>query len=79
MSWRDHITADPTVLAGKPILKGTRLSVELILGRLADGWSQDDLLASYPTLTPVALQAVFAFATEMVREEEFVALAKIGA
>jgi uncharacterized protein (DUF433 family) len=79
MSWRDHITADPTVLAGKPILKGTRLSVELILGRLADGWSQDDLLASYPTLTSEALQAVFAFATEMVREEEFVALAKIGA
>jgi uncharacterized protein (DUF433 family) len=60
-------------------LKGTRLSVELILGRLADGWSQDDLLASYPTLTSEALQAVFAFATEMVREEEFVALAKIGA
>jgi uncharacterized protein (DUF433 family) len=67
------------VLTGKPVLKGTRLSVELILGRLADGWSQDDLLASYPTLTPEGLQAIFAFATEMVREEEFVALAKIGA
>lgn len=79
MTWKDHIVADPAVLAGKPIIKGTRLSVELLLGRLADGWSQADLLAAYPNLTPEALQAVFAFASEMMREERFVAVGKLAA
>jgi uncharacterized protein (DUF433 family) len=49
--WRDHITADPDILVGKPIIKGTRISVELILGRLANGWSFEQILESYPHIT----------------------------
>ena len=79
MNWKEHITVDPNVLVGKPVLTGTRLSVELILDRLADGWTQEDLLRSYPKLTPEAIHAVFAFASEMLREEEFVAVEKITA
>jgi uncharacterized protein (DUF433 family) len=64
MNWKEHIIADPEILAGKPTIKGTRLSVEMILDRLADGWSAQELFEAYPRLTPQDLQAVFAFAAE---------------
>jgi uncharacterized protein (DUF433 family) len=62
MNWRDYIHADPEILAGKPVVKGTRLAVEFLLGLLGTGWTQEQILANYPTLTPEGLQAVFAFA-----------------
>lgn len=76
MNWKDHIVVDAEILSGKPVIKGTRLAVELILDRLADGWSEEDLVRSYPNLTPEALQAVFAFASEVMREEEYIARKK---
>ncbi len=76
MNWKEHIVSDPEILAGKPTIKGTRLSVELILDRLADGWTEQDLYRSYPNLTPVALHAVFAFASEVMRDEDYVARGK---
>lgn len=68
MNWEERIVADPKVLVGKPTIKGTRLSVELILDRLADGWSEADLLESYPRLTRDDLRAVFAFMRECVAD-----------
>ena len=59
MNWRDHIHTDPNVLLGKPVLKGTRLSVELILELYGSGWTEQMLLDSYPSLTRDSLQAVF--------------------
>jgi len=79
MNWRDHIVSDPEILVGKPVVKGTRLSVDLILDRLADGWTAEDLLKSYPRLTPEALLAVFAFAAEVLKDEDYVARAKAAA
>lgn len=79
MNWRDYIVSDPEILVGKPVVKGTRLSVDLILDRLADGWSTEDLFHSYPRLTPEALQAVFAFAAEVLKDEDYVAHAKAAA
>ncbi len=79
MNWRDHIVSDPEILVGKPVVKGTRLSVELVLDRLADGWTAQDLFQSYPRLTPDALQAVFAFAAEVLKDEDYVARAKTAA
>ena len=76
MDWREHIVSDSGILVGKPVVKGTRLSVDLILDRLADGWTAEDLFKSYPRLTPEALQAVFAFAAEMLKDQDYVALAK---
>ena len=46
-----RIVLDPAVLAGKPIVRGTRLSVEFIIGLMADGWNEPDILANYPGLT----------------------------
>lgn len=76
MNWKDYIVFDPDILVGKPTIRGTRLSVELILDRLADGWSREDIFRSYPNLTPEALQAVFAFASEVLKDEEYVTRSK---
>ena len=46
-----RIVLDPAILAGKPVGRGTRLSVEFIIGLMADGWSEPDILANYPGLT----------------------------
>lgn len=70
MNWKQHITVDPDVLVGRAIIRGTRLSVELILDRLADGWTPDDLLRSYPKLSVQAIQAVLVFASEMMRDRK---------
>jgi len=69
MRWQDYITSDPEVLCGKPIIKGTRLSVEFILNLLAEGWSAEQILENYPTITSENLKAVFAFVAECIGEE----------
>lgn len=69
MAWQDHITTDPAVLAGKPVVRGTRLTIDFLLGLFAAGWSPDQVLASYPQLTPDALRAVFAYAAEVLHDE----------
>ena len=69
IDWRQFIHSDPEVLLGKPVVKGTRLSVEFILGLFAEGWTEKQVLENYPTLTVESLRAVFAFAKDCMREE----------
>ena len=64
----DLIVRDPEILGGKPIVRGTRLAVEFILGLFAAGWTQDQVLETYPALTPERLRAVFAYAAEALGE-----------
>ena len=64
MNWENRIVSDPNVLVGKPTIKGTRISLELIFDRLADGWTEKQILESYPRLTRNDLRAVFAYAQE---------------
>lgn len=59
-----HITTDPTVLAGKPVIAGTRISVQLILEKLRDGWTILDLLDDYPQLTRGQIVAAIDYAAE---------------
>ena len=61
MNWNDRIVSDKNVLLGKPIIKGTRISVEFILERLANGWTEEKILQSYPHLKREDIQAVFAY------------------
>jgi uncharacterized protein (DUF433 family) len=74
MDWQPYIHSDPKILVGKPVVKGTRLAVEFLLGLYAAGWTEAQILESYPTLTPEALRAVHAFAAESVQEERFYTL-----
>jgi uncharacterized protein (DUF433 family) len=68
MEWRGKIISDKEVLAGKPVVKGTRLSVEFLLGLFANGWKEEEVLENYPTLKKEDIQAVFAFAQDGLKE-----------
>jgi uncharacterized protein (DUF433 family) len=62
MDWKAYIGSDPTVLLGKPVVKGTRISVEFLLDLTAEGWSRDQILSNYPSLTAASPAAAFAYA-----------------
>jgi uncharacterized protein (DUF433 family) len=64
-----RIVLDPAVLAGKPIVRGTRLSVEFIIGLMADGWSETDILANYPGLTREDIAACLTYARNVLNSE----------
>ncbi len=68
--WHDYVHSDPLVLLGKPVVKGTRLSVEFILGLYSEGWTEKQVLDNYPSLTPEALKAVFSFVAECMRSDD---------
>lgn len=71
MNWRHYIHSDPQVLVGKLIVRGTRLSVEFILGLFAAGWTTQQVLDSYPTLNLIDLQATFAFAADCLKDDVY--------
>lgn len=67
--WQKRIVVDPKVLVGKPVIKGTRLSVEFILDLLANDWTIERILSEYPQLEREDVMAVLKYAAEMVKEE----------
>ena len=69
MELKDRVISDPEILLGKPVIKGTRISVELIVDRLADGWTFEQVLESYPHITREDILAALAFAAEKLRED----------
>ena len=71
----ERIIVDSEILAGKPIIKGTRISVEFILELLAADLSVDDILREYPHLTKEDVLAALEYATKVLRHEEIYLLA----
>lgn len=67
--WQTWITSNPKVLAGKPVVKHTRLSVSFLLGLLSQGWTEAQILENYPQLSREGLRAAITYAQEMVEEE----------
>lgn len=65
----DRIALNPAVLAGKPVIRGTRLSVEFIIGLLADGWTEADIVSNYPSLGHEDVIACLAYARDRLRDE----------
>jgi len=68
MDWRERIETNPDVLAGEPVVRGTRLAVELILELLAAGQTEADLLANYPRLAHEDLFACLSYASHLAHE-----------
>jgi uncharacterized protein (DUF433 family) len=64
-----RIALDPDVLAGKPVIRGTRLSVEFIIGLMADGWSETDILANYSNIAHEDIIACLAYARDTLSSE----------
>jgi len=73
MDYRAHIDSDPSVLAGKPVVKGTRVAVDQVLDLLSQGWSEADLLEAFPGITPADIRACLAYATATIRNEQLLA------
>ena len=69
---KDRVVVDPRVLGGKPVIRGTRIPVYLILELLANGWSVDDILREYPHLTREDVLAAIRYAARVLREEVIV-------
>ena len=70
MHWRDRITVDPRILVGKPVVKGTRIAVEMVVDLLAAGWSHQQILDSYPTLIEDDVRACLGYASELLHGEK---------
>ncbi|WP_192823347.1 DUF433 domain-containing protein [Rufibacter sp. LB8] len=68
MNWQQHIIEDENILVGKPTIKGTRLSVEFLVGLLAQGWSEAQILENYPRLQKEHLQAMFLYVQDCFRD-----------
>jgi uncharacterized protein (DUF433 family) len=65
--WRSRITIDPKVLAGKPVVRGTRISVEFILDMLANSWTIEEILENYPQLKKEDVIAALKYAAEVLK------------
>lgn len=69
MDWQKHIEANPKILYGKPVIKNTRIPVDMILEKLAVGDTIDDLLQAYPKITREDINACLLFAADAVKNE----------
>jgi uncharacterized protein (DUF433 family) len=74
MDWRARIVVDPKVLVGKPVIKGTRISVELVIDLLGRGYTVEQVIRQYPHVTAEDVQACLAYASEVLRSERVYAL-----
>ena len=70
MSWEQRIVLNPEILAGKPVIKGTRISVEFVIELLAQGWSEAQIIDNYSGLTHEDIQACLAYASSVLRSEK---------
>lgn len=75
VNWRDRVVVDQEVLVGKPVIRGTRLAIEFIVGLLAQGWSEAEVLQNYPGLTREDIQACLGYAAEILHSERVYPLA----
>ncbi len=69
MTEHNRITLAPEILAGKPVIRGTRLSVEFVIGLMADGWNEADILENYPGIEHDDILACLACARDTLSSE----------
>jgi len=69
MTEQNRITLAPEILAGKPVIRGTRLSVEFVIGLMADGWGEADILENYPGIEHDDILACLAYARDTLSSE----------
>ena len=77
MASTDRIEFNPKVMLGKPVIRGTRITVELLLRKLGEGASEQDLLTAYPRLTQEDIRAAITYAADVVGHEEIAVVSPI--
>ncbi|WP_143309264.1 DUF433 domain-containing protein [Chitinophaga vietnamensis] len=75
MNYIEYIESNENVMLGKPVVKGTRITVALVLQRLSEGATTEELMKAYPSLTPTAIAAVLAYASDVIGNESIIAVA----
>jgi uncharacterized protein (DUF433 family) len=70
VEWRERIVVNPEVMTGKPVIKGTRLTVDHVIELLAEGWTTDQIVEEYPGVTTDDVGACLAYASELVKSEK---------
>lgn len=76
MDYKNIIHSDPRVMMGKPVIKGTRITVEHILAELTSGMDISDIVEAHPSLDPNKVRAAIAYALDIIRNEDVYELAK---
>ena len=74
MTLNEWVEVDPDVMCGKPVIKGTRIPVELVVRKLGEGATIGDLLEGYPNLTKQAIHAALLYAADTIADEQFIYL-----
>jgi uncharacterized protein (DUF433 family) len=69
MNWQERISINPAILVGKPVIRGTRLSVEFVVGLMASGWTETQVLENYPNITREDITACLAYAHALLEQE----------
>jgi len=72
-SYLERITVDPEIMLGKPVIRGTRITVELILRKLSEGMSIEELLEAYPHLVRDDILAAISYSADVISQEELIA------
>ena len=75
INWKEYIIIDPDLHHGDPCIKGTRIPVTTIVGSLADGMTSDEIIAAYPQLAVIEVQAALAYAADIMRQDVLVPFA----
>lgn len=75
MDYEKYIWRNPEIMLGKPVIKGTRITVELIMRKLAEGFTVDELIENYPHLKKEQIYAAFEYAAEIIANEEIMEVA----
>ena len=75
VNWKRHIETNPAIMLGKPVIKGTRVTVELVLEKLAEGETIEAVLESHPHLTRKSVQACLSYASDIIKNETSYSLA----
>lgn len=75
MNYKEYIESNVDVMLGKPVIKGTRLTVALILQKLSEGATAQQLIEAYPALTITAISAALAYASDVISNETVIAVA----
>ena len=78
MDWRERIVIDPGILVGKPVIRGTRISVEFVIDLLGRGWSVEEVLQEYDHLRPEDIRACLLYARDMLAEERVYPAPAVG-
>ncbi|MFH0793113.1 MAG: DUF433 domain-containing protein [bacterium] len=78
MNWQDRVALDPEILTGRPVIRGTRLAVDFIIGLLGQGWTEANIVRNYPGVTRDDITACLQYAGEVLKSEKVYPVSPTG-